>query len=71
MFSDPNGLDANKLWKPVSTNDVEYLHIKTKDDIMESKQWHERITFWESLPTGSNRLLDSAYDGSRPSSKKE
>lgn len=43
----PNG--EENIWKPVKTDDTEYLHITTEKDIMESKLLSERYNFWFSI----------------------
>ncbi|XP_065203559.1 esterase E4-like [Planococcus citri] len=54
ISGDPNRHCVKKVWKPVQSEDIEYLHIKTDSMIMKKNPFQERFEFWESLPTGWN-----------------
>lgn len=47
FYSNPNGHDT--IWTPVQTNAIEYLHITTNKDQMESGLLKERYEFWSNL----------------------
>ncbi|XP_065217534.1 juvenile hormone esterase-like [Planococcus citri] len=49
---DPNGDSKMKTWKPVETDDVEYLLIDSESITMEKNLLKDRFDFWKNLPTG-------------------
>ncbi|XP_065209214.1 juvenile hormone esterase-like [Planococcus citri] len=52
ISGDPNANSVKKIWKPVQTENAEYLHIKADSLTMEKNLYQDRFNFWESLPLG-------------------
>lgn len=48
-FSDPNGKRSSKIWEPVSTPDVEYLHIFNGSLVMEKRPMWDDYLFSKQL----------------------
>ncbi|XKL67579.1 hypothetical protein PGB90_003070 [Kerria lacca] len=44
-----NPNEKEDLWKPVTSDDFEYLHITTDEDKMENFLLNDRYTFWKNL----------------------
>lgn len=55
--------DLSVSWKPVTTDNVEYLHINSESDISMRKQLaNKRIEFWNSLPIISKEYTNRIQD---------
>ncbi|XP_065219707.1 juvenile hormone esterase-like [Planococcus citri] len=52
IYSDPNGNSEDKVWKPVETQDIDYLHIKADSPKMETKFINDSFDLWDSFPVG-------------------
>ncbi len=51
ISSDPNNeLSPSAHWDHVSSAEIEYLHINTMSDVMETRLLRERWEFWDRLP---------------------
>lgn len=48
-FSDPNGKRRSKIWEPVSTPDVEYLHIFNGSLVMKKRPMWDDYLFSKQL----------------------
>ena len=45
----PNGLAKEQIWKPVTTSNLEYLHIATSNITMKTKPFWDEYMFWKQL----------------------
>lgn len=52
LFSDPNGVEGENVWHPVSSKNAEYLYIHDTGDVMKNNFHEESYQFWNSLPLG-------------------
>ncbi|XP_065217533.1 acetylcholinesterase-like [Planococcus citri] len=57
-YSDPNGHFTDKVWKPVETDGIEFLHFKNDSTMAMEKNFilKSRYDFWYSLPIGRQFL---------------
>ncbi|XKL67712.1 hypothetical protein PGB90_003203 [Kerria lacca] len=50
-YGDPNGNEEEKFWKPMISEDMEFLHIKNESNEM-SKDFFNKYDFWKTVPLG-------------------
>ncbi|XP_065203557.1 juvenile hormone esterase-like [Planococcus citri] len=48
-YGNPNGLSGEQIWKPVTTSDLEYLHISTSHLTMKTRPFWDEYIFFKRL----------------------
>lgn len=57
-FSNPNK-PHDEVWKPITTTNIEYLHISNRTVVMKKRPFWNDFIFWKNLQNPSISRLEN------------